>query len=150
MKRRLIATMIALTMGVGVTTMSGCTEKSEEEKTNENEIRKLLQYDANINISKDIVENRGFKLNKEIEDSKYMLTFKTSIYKSAGRTAVLVDYDEITYSVDKDFYYDFCENYSTTETKKEVDMVTELTFNYDPIKVIEAGQEIEIGVSSEK
>ena len=52
--------------------------------------------------------------------------------------------DEITYSVDKDFYYNFKEEYSITETQKEVDLIKELTTKYDPIKVIEDNVEKDI------
>jgi len=141
--RRLIPVIIAATVGIAFTATGCSLTKSEEEKNAENEIRKLLQYDANINISKEIVENNGFKLDKEIEGNSYLLSFRTTIYRSAGRTAILVDHDIITYSVDKNTYYDFCENYNTTETTNEVNMVTELTLTYDPVKVIEAGKEIE-------
>ena len=147
--RKLITLMIASSVGLGFS-MVGCSNpKSEEEKNAENEIRKLLQYDANINISKEIVENNGFKLDKEIEGNSYLLSFRTTIYRSAGRTAILVDHDIITYSVDKDTYYDFCENYNTTETTNEVNMVTELTLTYNPVKVIEAGKEVEINLNLE-
>ena len=147
--RRLIPVIIAATVGIAFTA-AGCSKKSEEEKNAENEIRKLLQYDANINISKEFVDNYGFKLEKSAKPGEYLLTFKTSKYYSAGRTAKLKDYDIITYSVDKDFYYNFCENYSTSETQKEVDLVTELTLTYDPVKVIEAGEEIENNLENNK
>lgn len=141
-KKRLIPLIILASISIAFTT-SCASEKTEEEKNSENEIRKLLQYDANINIDKYIVLDNGFKLDKEIEGDKYLLSFRTTKYRSAGRTAILVDHDIVTYSVDKNTYYDFSENYSTTETQKEVDMVRELTFSYNPIKVITAGNEVE-------
>lgn len=147
--KKLITLMIAASVGIGFS-MAGCaSSKTEEEKNAENEIRKLLQYDANININKEFVDNYGFKLEKSAKPGEYLLTFKTSKYYSAGRTAILKDYDIITYSVDKDFYYNFCENYSTSETQKEVDLVTELTLTYNPIKVVEAGEEIKIDLNLE-
>ena len=109
-----------------------------------------MQYDANINIDKYIVLDNGFKLDKEIEGDKYLLSFRTTKYRSAGRTAILVDHDIVTYSVDKNTYYDFCENYNTTETTNEINMVTELTLTYDPVKVIEAGEEIENNLENNK
>ena len=54
------------------------------------------------------------------------------------------DCDIITYSVDKDFYYNFKEEYSTKETQKEVDLIKELTAKYDPIKVIDDNVEKDI------
>ena len=151
MKKRLIEIIIAASLGIAVSaTAVGCAEKTEEEKNYENEIRKLLQYDANINIDKENVDNYGFKLEKSAKSGEYLLTFKTSKHYPAGHMLILNDCDVITYSVDKDTYYDFSENYSITETKKELDMVTELTYTYDPIKVIENGKEIDLNKEIEK
>ena len=141
--KKLIEVMALAAVGIAFTTAGCSATKSEDELNSENEIRKLLQYDADININKEYVDNYGFKLEKSAKPGEYLLTFKTSKYYSAGRTAILKDYDEITYSVDKDFYYFFSENYNTVESKKEVDLVTELTMTYNPIKVVEAGKEIE-------
>ena len=142
--RKLISTMLATTMGIVIAPLSACKNKSEDELKCENEIRQLLQYDANINIDKAIVESNGFKLEKEVIGKEFLLSFVTSQYYACGRVAVKKDYDIITYSVDKDTYYYFCENYNTVETQKEVDMIIELTTMYNPVKVVEAGQEIEI------
>ena len=142
----LIALMLAASVGIGFSALAGCSNgKSEEELNCENEIRKLLEYDANININKNYVETSGFKMNYVVTESNgYLIKFTTSKYVSVGRFVSQVDCDAITYSVDKDFYYNFKNEYSSNETQKEVDMVTELTTTYDPVEIIADGKQKEI------
>ena len=137
MKRKLIALMIASSITVAVA--AGCTSgKTEEEKANEDKIRQLLEYDANIDIEKNNVVTYGINPHYEVSNTKeFLITFETK--KAITRGYVV--WDKITYSVDKDFFYNFKNNYSTKETQKEVDLVAELTLTYSPIKVIEGGEE---------
>lgn len=141
MKRKhgLIALMLASSLTVGFTTMAGCSDgKTEEEKNCEEKIRQLLEYDANIDISRDTVEEYGFVVANNITDNnEYLITFKTR-HRGSWNPEIR---DIITYSVDKDFYYNFKNTYSTTETQKEVDMITELTSIYDPIRIVVNGEE---------
>ena len=142
----LIALMLAASVGIGFSALAGCSkEKSEEELNCENEIRKLLEYDANINIDKNNVQDFGFKMSYYVTDNKeYLIKFVTSKVMNAVYYLSTTDCDVITYSVDKDFYYNFKNEYSSNETQKEVDMVTELTTIYDPVEIIENGKEKEI------
>lgn len=139
-KKRLITLMLAASIGVGVATMAGCNDKREEEINSENEIRKMLQYDANINIGKNDVEYRGFKFDFKISETGGYLIIISNLHTEGYNKFT----DEITYSVDKDFYYNFKEEYSTKETQKEVDLIKELTTKYDPIKVVEDNVEKDI------
>jgi len=126
MKKRLIALMIALI------TLTGCgAEKTDEEINNENEIREMLEYDANINIDKKRVENYGFDISFEIVDKKFYITFKTI---TPGVYGSQFAHNKIKYEVDKDFYYDFKNNYDFNETQNEVERVKNLTEQYDPIE----------------
>jgi len=132
-KKRLISLMLAASISVGAATMAGCGDvKTKEELNCENEIRKMLQYDANINIRKDLIDTHGFHMFFKIEENSRFLIAIRYYFASGvlGNT-----YQEITYSVDKDFYYNFKEEYSTKETQKDVDLIKELTTKYDPIKV---------------
>lgn len=140
-KHRLITLMLASIITPGVATLAGCSDvKSGAEKNCENEIRKLLEYDANIVISKNRVEGYGFDLGYEINNpNEYLIIFRTKKY--AGR-APAETCDKITYSVDKDFFYDFKNSYSEVEGQNEVDLVTSLTSTYDPIEVITNSENI--------
>lgn len=136
--RRLITLMLATSVGIGITAgLSGCS-KSEEEMKAEDQIRQLLEYDANINIEKDYVDQWGFEIITEIKNQEYLITFKTKQYISR----VFMESDTITYSVDKDTYYDFRNNYKVVETSDEVNMVYELTLSYDPVVVISKNEEV--------
>ena len=144
-KKRLITLMLAASIGVGVATMAGCNDKREEEINSENEIRKMLQYDANINIDSLNVKNFGLYVETNItENNEFIINIKTKKTYWVGTMLNYRDCDIITYSVDKDFYYNFKEEYSTKETQKEVDLIKELTTKYDPIKVIDDNVEKDI------
>lgn len=144
-KKRLISLMLAASIGVGAATMTGCNDKREEEINSENEIRKILQYDANINIDRKEVEDRELYIDFNIsENNEFLIKFHTEKAIAVGSIIHYVMNDEITYSVDKDFYYNFKEKYSTKETQKEIDLIKELTTKYDPIKVIDDNVEKDI------
>ena len=144
-KKRLISLMLAASIGVGAATMTGCNDKREEEINSENEIRKILQYDANINIDRKEVEDRELYIDFNIsENNEFLIKFHTEKAIAVGRIIHYVMNDEITYSVDKDFYYNFKEKYSTKETQKEIDLIKELTTKYNPIKVIDDNVEKDI------
>ena len=144
-KKRLISLMLAASIGVGAATMTGCNDKTEEEINSENEIRKILQYDANINIDRKEVEDRELYIDFNIsENNEFLIKFHTEKAIAVGSIIHYVMNDEITYSVDKDFYYNFKEKYSTKETQKEIDLIKELTTKYDPIKVIDDNVEKDI------
>ncbi len=144
-KKGLISLMLAASIGVGAATMTGCNDKREEEINSENEIRKILQYDANINIDRKEVEDRELYVDFNIsENNKFLIKFHTKKAISVGKMIHYVMNDEITYCVDKDFYYYFKEEYSTKETPKEVDLIKELTTKYDPIKVVDDNVEKDI------
>ncbi len=134
MKKRLIALMIGAT--ITATALTGCSEgKSQDEMKNENKIRELLEYDANTNLSKENVQSYGFKVDYEIKDGKFYVTFITQkFYYDVARSG---DDAKITYEVDKDTYYDFRHNYSLKETNNDIEMVKKLTEKYDPIEVWE-------------
>ena len=134
MKKRLIALMLGAT--ITATALTGCgAEKTDEEINNENEIRQMLEYDADISIDKKIVVYNGFDIDFEINDHKFYITFKTITPEVYG--SHIVD-DKIKYEVDKDFYYDFKNNYDFNETKNEVERVKNLTEQYDPVEVFDA------------
>ncbi|MBQ9795764.1 MAG: hypothetical protein IJW36_02225 [Clostridia bacterium] len=135
MKKRLIVLMLSAT--IVASALTGCGEgKTEEEINNENEIRELLEYDANTNLSSNDVELNGIKVEYKIENEKFYITFKTQKWVYLGRTSILEDYSKITYEVDKDRYYNFKNNYNLRETKQDVELVKDITDNFDPISVI--------------
>ena len=75
---------MAIMLGATITTtaMAGCTvevTKGTGELASENEIRELLEYDANTNLSKENVENFGFNLEYEIKDEKFYISFKNNL-----------------------------------------------------------------------
>ena len=119
MKKRLIALMIAST--ITATALTGCSYGRDiVELKKENEIREMLEYDANINIDKKRVEDYGFAIAFEIVDEKFYITFKTI---TPGVYGSQIAHDKIKYEVDKDFYYDFKNNYDFNETQNEVERV---------------------------
>ena len=128
--RRLITLMLATSVSIGITAgLSGCSE-SEEEKLAEEQIRQLLEYDADIVGYPDST----ISFNTKIENGEYLITF--NLKNSYSST------DKITYSVDKDFFYEFKNNYNVVETSKEVNMVNELVETYDPVVVVSKNKEI--------
>lgn len=128
--RRLITLMLATSVGIGITAgLSGCSE-SEEEMKAEEQIRQLLEYDADIVGYPDST----ISFNTKIENGEYLITF--NLKNSYSST------DKITYSVDKDFFYEFKNNYNVVETSKEVNMVNELVETYDPVVVVSKNKEI--------
>ena len=52
MKHRLISLMIAASLGVGLTALSGCSENRREEKTNTTNNVAVCKLDQNIEQSK--------------------------------------------------------------------------------------------------
>ena len=82
--------------------------------------------------SKDRVKNHGFKIDYEINNGKFYITFKTITpgYESNLR------HDSIKYEVDKDTYYNFKNSYSTEESENEIELVKNLTEKFDPVSVI--------------
>ena len=132
--KRLIAFML-MTM-LATSTITGCeVEKTEEEIGYEDEIRQMLEYDANINLLKDRVKNHGFRIDYEINNGKFYITFSTIVPGVYGSN---LRHDSIKYEVDKDFYYDFKNNYNSHETQNEVERVKNLTEKYDPVDVVDA------------
>lgn len=135
MKKRLIALMIAST--ITATALTGCAEtKHPAHISNEEEIRKMLEYDANTNLSKDSVKEWGFGVGYEIKDSKFYITFKTYAPEEKRDHIEISEDVKIKYEVDKDTYYSFRNNYETYEDSDEVEMVKTLTEKYDPVEVI--------------
>lgn len=134
MKKRLIALMIGAT--ITATTMAGCSgsRTSSVDKPFEQKIRKVLEYDANVNIPEELVTYYGFELRTEIIDEKFYITF-VSKKDSGAFSGSLYDDVKITYEVDKDTYYDFRHNYDLVETDVEVGMVESLAENFDPTSV---------------
>jgi len=113
---------------------AGC-KKSEDEIKSENEIRKILEFEAKIDLS----DNQGFTLDYDSKDDKYLLTFGSSNIENKSGEVIK---DEITYSVDEDTFYNFKKNYSVEESQKEIYMVYELAIMYDPVKVISKNKEV--------
>ena len=134
-RKTLISLMLAASVGVSLTTMPGCMKKTEEEIKCENKIRKMIERDAGI----DLVENSDMVIKTQAKNEEYIIkfSFKNTVY-TANKTTTI---NEITYSVDKDFYYDFKNNYSMVEGEDEVNLVADLTLTYNPIKVVTDGDE---------
>ena len=135
MKKRLIALMLAST--ITATALTGCNSEFD----NENEIREMLEYDANTNLSEKHVKSYGIGVDYDIVDEKFYITFKSYISKAKKTVGIGTSYEleddvKIKYEVDKDTYYNFRHNYSTREEKEHVDMVKLLVEKYDPIEVI--------------
>ena len=135
MKKRLIALMLAST--ITATALTGCgAEKTDDEINNENEIREMLEYDANTNLPLSNVKDKGFYLEYKIQNEKFYITFITKKWEFYGRVSQLVDNAKITYEVDKDTYYNFKNSYSTEESENEIELVKNLTEKFDPVSVI--------------
>lgn len=144
MKKRLIALMISATMLT--TAMTGCGEgKTDEEINNENQIREMLEYDANTNLSSNDVKMQGIRVEYKIENEKFYITFKTQRWVYYGRTSTVEDVAKITYEVDKDRYYNFKNNYNLVETEQDVELVKDITDNFDPISVINSEGDKAVG-----
>ena len=132
MKRRIIALMLGATITASV--LAGCSEsKTLDEIQNENQIRELLEFDANTNISKDDVKRFGFVREFDVKEDGYYVTFITKTFPPMQTSAA--ENIKITYVVDKETYFDIKNNYSSEESQKEVEMIKTLTENYDPVEV---------------
>lgn len=135
MKKRLIALMIAST--ITATALTGCSDgRDSVELKNENEIRELLEYDANTNLSRDEVKRHGLGIDYTILDEKFYITFKTYTTQSYGSISHIEEDAKIKYEVDKDTYYDFKNHYNIDEKSEDVERVKELVEKYDPAEVI--------------
>jgi len=130
MKKRLIALMLAST--ITATALTACNNEFD----NENEIREMLEYDANTNLSEKHVKSYGIGVDYDIVDEKFYITFKTYSPEEKRDHIEIVEDVKIKYEVDKDTYYNFRHNYSTREEKEHVDMVKLLVEKYDPVEVI--------------
>ena len=122
---------------------SACKDdvRSEEEKKYENEIRKILELDAKIDIDEFFINEFGFNFSHEITDKQeYLLSFDSRSGVGKGGDAIRY---KVTYSVDENTFYDFKYNYSVQESQKEVDMVYELASLYDPINVVSPTRNID-------
>lgn len=118
-------------------TLTGCgVEKTDDEINNENEIREMLEYDANTNLSKDCVKRWGFGIDYEIQDSKFYITFKTYAPEEKRYHIEISEDVKIKYEVDKDIYYDFKNRYNLYEKTEDVERVRVLVEKYDPVEVI--------------
>ena len=74
--KRLIAFM--LTTMLATSALTGCSDgRDSVELKNEDEIREMLEYDANTNLSRDEVKRHGLGLDYTILDEKFYITFKT-------------------------------------------------------------------------
>lgn len=135
MHKRLITLMLSAT--ITAIALTGCSDgRDSVELKNENQIRELLEYDANTNISPYDVQTNGFKLEYKIQNGKFYITFITRRWEWYGRASALEDNTKITYEVDKDTYYNLKNNYNTAESEQEVELVKALTEKFDPISVI--------------
>lgn len=133
MKKRLITLMLAA--GLTATALTGCNEKSGYEINCENQIREMLEYDANINISQQKVRDFGFGIEYKIVNNKFYITFISKKHERFGQRLIVVDDIKITYEVDKNTYYNFKNQYALVETERTVELVKTLTEQYDPINV---------------
>lgn len=137
MKKRLIALMLGAT--IASSTLIGCADSGAFNE-NEDKIRQMLEYDANTNISRSCVEHYGLRLQFEIKDSKFYITFMS---RDMNNDNLIVEDDvKIKYEVNKDTYYDFKNNYNSYETTEDVDRVKVLTEKYDPISVENSDEKI--------
>lgn len=135
MKKRLIALMLGAT--ITATALTGCgSTKDCVEIENENEIREMLEYDANTNISKEKVKNYGLGLDYTIINEKFFITFKSYTVQNYGSISHVEEDAKIKYEVDKDMYYDFKNHYNLDEKTEDVKRVKELVEKYDPVEVI--------------
>ena len=116
-----------------------------EEINNENQIREMLEYDANTNLSSNDVKMQGIRVEYKIENEKFYITFKTQRWVYYGRTSTVEDVAKITYEVDKDRYYNFKNNYNLVETEQDVELVKDITDNFDPISVINSEGDKAVG-----
>ncbi len=133
--KRLITFMLATMLATA--TLTGCSDgRDSVELKYEDEIRELLEYDANTNISKDNVKKYGLELGYEIIDAKFYITFVTKKPVALYGHSYANNDVKIKYEVDKDTYYDFKNHYNIDEKLEDVERVKSLTEKYDPVEVI--------------
>ena len=133
--KRLIAFMLATMLTTA--TLTGCSDgRDSVELKNEDEIREMLEYDANTNLSKVDVKNHGFGVDYTINNDKFYITFKTYTIQNYGKYIATEADAKIKYEVDKDTYYDFKNNYNLDEKSEDVERVKVLVEKYDPVEVI--------------
>ena len=107
MKKRLIALMLGATITASI--LTGCSDaKTRDEIENENQIRELLEFDANVNIPKDDVKRFGFVREFEVKEDGYYVTFIVKTFPPMQTSAA--ENIKITYVVDKDTYFDIKNN----------------------------------------
>ena len=132
--KRLIAFML-MTM-LATSTLTACDGRDSGELQKEDEIRELLEYDANTNLSREDVKNHGFGIDYTINNDKFYITFITYTIQNYGKYLGTEADAKIKYEVDKDMYYDFKNNYSLHEKSEDVERVKSLTERYEPVEVI--------------
>ena len=143
MKKRLIALMIAST--ITATALTGCGENPDYNLTrkSEEQIRQIIEYDANTNIEQ-YNSSRGFGLGVEYEinDNKFYISFIFYKINKPGHNPARMEDARIKYEVDKDTYYNFKNEFTTYKNEDDVEMVKVLTERYDPIEVVNSKGEV--------
>ena len=137
MKKRLIALMLGAT--ITATALTGCGENPDFSLTrkSEEQIRQIIEYDANTNIEQ-YNSSRGFGLGVEYEinDNRFYISFVFYKINETGHNPAKMEDARIKYEVDKDTYYNFRNEFTTYKNEDDVEMVKVLTERYDPIEVI--------------
>ena len=143
MKKRLIALMLASTITAAA--LTGCGENPDYALTrnSEEEIRPILDYDANTNIEK-YNSNRGFGLGVEyeIDNNKFYIIFIFYKLNKPGHNPAKMEDARIKYEVDKDTYYNFRNEFTTYKNEEDVEMVKVLTTKFDPVEVVNSKGEV--------
>ena len=140
---KLLAAVLAATMLSAPLTGCSNNRKSQEEIENENEIRRLLQQDSSLNIKIDDVRFNNVMVSWQKFYGNYYLCFET--YQQ-NPTATYYHGEPnndafIVYQVDSKTYFNFLKdygqksysNYRYKETSKDVELIKNITENFDPI-----------------
>ena len=142
MKKRLIALMLGAT--ITATTLTGCGERPDYALTrnSEEQIRQMIEYDANTNIEQ-YNSNRGFGLGVEYEiNNKFYISFIFYKINKPGHNPAKLEDARVKYEVDKDTYYNFRNEFTSYKNEEDVQMVKELTTKFDPVEVVNSKGEV--------
>ena len=135
---------ILTTVAIGIASLSVLIPYSVKEEKAIKNTEKLLAYEANMDI--DAHSYYSIYLHHKIaEDGQYLLNFTYNIHNQYNSISG-VEY-EVIYSVDKDTYFNFVNNFNKKITYQgQYNMLKELAEKYDPIRSYSHKQENEDGL----
>ena len=125
--KKIMLALVTASLGFS---LGGCNY--EKGPTQTEEIKRMFEYDASYNMNLDENKINQLFLKTEIIDGEYLLKFQFKML-SGGRGSSWKETYDVYYKVDKETYFDFRNNFSSSATL--VDMIKSLVEKYDPIKI---------------